>query len=75
VLLPQHLYVNAVISEEKKTNLNNVEKSLKIYFLILLDLQRSMDMMILDIKVVKRMRKMKRRVRLSQSDIREVFLV
>ena len=50
MLLPQHLYVNDVISEEKKTNLNNVEKSLKIYFLILLDLQRSMDMMILDTK-------------------------
>ena len=75
MLLPQHLYVNAVISEEKKTNLNNVEKSLNIYFLILLDLQSSMDMMILDTKVVKRMRKMRRRVRLSQSDIREVFLV
>ena len=60
---------------EKKTKLNNVEKSLNIYFLILLDLQSSMDMMILDTKVVKRMRKMKRRVRLSQSDIREVFLV
>ena len=60
---------------EKKTKLNNVEKSLNIYFLILLDLQSSMDMMILDTKVVKRMRKMRRRVRLSQSDIREVFPV
>ena len=32
-------------------------------------------MMILDTKMVKRMRKMMRRVRLSQSDIREVFPV
>ena len=71
--MPQHLKVNAVIPEEEKTKLINVEKSFNIYFLILLDLQSSMDMMILDTKVVKRMRKMRRRVRLSQSDIREVL--
>ena len=40
---------------------------------MLLDLQSSMDIMILYTKVVKRMRKMRRRVRLSQSDIKEVL--
>ena len=75
MLLPQHPQVNASISGEKKTNLNNIEKSLNIYFLIVFDLQSFMDMMFLDTKVVKRMRKMMRRVRLSQSDIREVLRV